>query len=310
MRKLYIAVTIFFVNVFASAQQQLENASFENWEGSGASLEPFDWSSLKTSDNTFLAQSAPVVLFQDAGRDGGFSVKVENKSALGIVANGILTNGRVHSDLNPANGYVFTDASDVKWNSPFTSRPDSIVGWFKYQPASAAGNFDKGKVDVLLHKTVNGQNPVGNTAANMIGKARYNLTETTLNWTRFSAPFDYSSTNSPDYILVVLTSGDSTSAITGSIAWFDDLELIYNPVSLNSNASNNLLIAQFGSYITIKNIPEGAHFSLVNALGQTLAEGCAKPHETKIALSDTGVYFVRIASNKGVFTRKVAFVKD
>lgn len=312
MRKNILVFAFFaFITQIHFAQQQLENPGFETWDGSGATLEPVDWSSLKTSNSSTLAQLAPQVLFQDNGREGGFSAKLENKSALGIVANGILTNGRVHADTNPNNGYVYTDANDGKWNTPFTSRPDSIVGWYKFQPATSGANTDKGKVEVFLHKTANGQNPVGSTADNMVGKARFDMATAASEWTRFSAGFNYASTDNPEYILVVLTSGDSTNAISGSIAWFDDLELIYNNSSSVSNSKiQNIHVAQLGSSILIKGIQEGNQYTVLNALGQTIKEGVSKSNETKISMQDTGVYFVRIATSSGVVTRKIAFVKD
>jgi hypothetical protein len=311
MKKFSFKILIICLLSFSiQAQEQLQNPGFETWEGSGATLEPLDWSSLKTSDNSFLASSAPQVLFQDAGRNGGFSVKLENKSALGIVANGILTNGRVHADLNPANGYVFTDAADQKWNTPFTSRPDSIVGWFKYQPASAGGTTDKGKVEVLLHKTGNGQNPVGNTAENMVGKARFDMTVSSSSWQRFSAPFNYTSQDSPDYILVVLTSGDSTSAINGSIAWFDDLELIYNATSLTQEKVESFHVFQKMGALHLKNLPEGSQYAVINALGQTIVHGTSNSSSANVPLQETGIYFVRISSKSGILTRKIAFIKE
>jgi hypothetical protein len=44
--------------------------------------------------------------------------------------------------------------ADSKWNTPFTDKPDSVVGWYKYAPSG----IDKGKVEVILH-TGAGQNP-------------------------------------------------------------------------------------------------------------------------------------------------------
>ena len=34
--------------------------------------------------------------------------------------------------LNPANGRVFTEASDAQWYQVMTSRPDSLVCWFGF----------------------------------------------------------------------------------------------------------------------------------------------------------------------------------
>jgi len=291
------------------SQQQLVNPGFETWDGSGATSEPVNWSSLKTSDNSLLSGQAPVVISQDTGRDGGFSIKLENKSVFGIVANGILTNGRVHADFNPENGYVFTDVNDARWNTPFISRPDSLVGWYKYQPSSAGGQVDKGKVEVMLHKTGDGQLPEGSTAANVVGKARFNMVQGSASWVRFSVPFNYANADSPEYILVVLTSGDSTSAVTGSIAWFDDLQLVYNIANVPGNVIKEFSVAQMNSSLLIRDMPFGSQYEVYNALGQPIAYGVAKEETTFVAVPETGVYFVRVSSDSGLLTKKVVIVK-
>ena len=50
------------------------------------------------------------------------------------MVNGVATNGRLHPDMNPELAYIFTDTLDNMWNTPFSTRPDSIAGWFKYAP--------------------------------------------------------------------------------------------------------------------------------------------------------------------------------
>ena len=213
------------------AQQQLENPGFETWENLGsASEEPTEWSSLKTADA--LASQAPKVLFQDAGRTGGFSIKLVTGSAFGIPANGTITNGRVHADFTPSNGYVFTETSDPKWNTPFSSFPDSLVGYYKYAPVGT----DPGKVEIILHTGTNGQMPENGTASNRVGRARFDMTVAQSSWTRFSVPFHYYNQNTPQYILSVLTSGDSTISAPGTTAWFDDITLIYNTITTNTIA--------------------------------------------------------------------------
>jgi len=307
---LSIAAIIFFAQL--SVAQQIENPGFETWEGSGATLEPVNWSSLKTSNSTLLAGQAPVVLSQDTGREGGFSVKLENKSVFNIVANGILTNGRIHADVNPQNGYVYTDANDDRWNTPLTTRPDSIVGWYKYQPSSSGGNIDKGKVEVLLHKTGNGQMPeTSATAANTVGKARFDMIQPSSTWVRFSVPFNYVSTDNPEYILIILTSGDSTAAVNGSIAWFDDLQLIYNePVTTPKAIQKDFSIAQINSSLRIRDIAIGSQYEIYNALGQPIASGTAKQETFFVDVPMTGVYFVRVSNSMAVLTKKIVIVKD
>jgi hypothetical protein len=227
MTKFYALIIsiLFFVGAPYFAQQQFENPGFETWENEGtATAEPVNWSSLKTSSGG-QAGVAPKVISKDAGRNGGSSVKFENISAFGITANGILTNGRVYApDFNPENGYVGTVSTDDRWNTPFTSRPDSLVGWYKFQPTPG----DKGKVEVVLHKGTDCSLPEGDVPNDLVAFARFDMVETTSTWKRFSVPFTYYSADQPDYMLSVLTSGDSTQALIGSLAWFDDLEFIYN----------------------------------------------------------------------------------
>lgn len=312
MMKSLCSFSAFLILLNSGFAQQIENPGFETWDGSGSTLEPVNWSSLKTSDNTTLSGQAPVVLTQDEGRINGYSVKLENKAVFGIVANGIVTNGRVHADFIPANGYVFTDASDARWNTPLTARPDSIVGWYKYQPSSANGNIDKGKVEVLLHKTGTGQMPeTSSTVANTVGKARFDMIQPSATWVRFSVPFNYVSSDNPEYILIILTSGDSTAAVNGSIAWFDDLQLVYNDVvSSPKEVHKEFSVAQVNESLRIRDIAIGSQFEVYNALGQPVAKGTASQETLMVEIPLSGVYFVRVSSAFGILTKKIVIVKD
>ncbi|MBK7128500.1 MAG: PCMD domain-containing protein [Crocinitomicaceae bacterium] len=261
MKKTLLIVTTALLSGFSFAQGQIENPGFEGaWQDvAGAEDEPIEWSSLKTADawTTF----APVVAFQETGtpHSGTYCIKLVNGPlTFGVVPNGIMTNGQVHADLDPELGYVSTITSNADWNTPFTDRPDSLVGWFKYTPTST----DKGKVEVLLHDdTQTGKLPEATAPQpNWVGKARYNVTTSTTTWVRFSVPFNYFNNNTPDYILVVLTSGDSTQAEVGSTMYIDDLELIYNPllVDVTPSATQNIDMGVNGTTLTVNATPNAA----------------------------------------------------
>ena len=53
-------------------------------------------------------------------------------------------------------------------------------------------------------------------------------------WTRFSVPFVYYNDSTPEYVLTVVNSGDSTSAIDSSYLLADDLQLIYGPSGISN----------------------------------------------------------------------------
>jgi hypothetical protein len=299
MRELFFIVWLFGLSPLGFTQQQLQNGDFESWENGGtAEHEPINWSSLKTADA--LAGQAPAVLSQDVGRNGGFCAKLEVKTAFFIAANGIMTNGRVHADFTPSNGYVYTDPNDSQWNTSFTSRPDSIVGWYKYEPQ----NGDEGKIEVVLH-VGQGKLPFNGTESNVIGRAKFRFMNQTNTWTRFSKAFNYSSQQTPAYLLATIASGDSTISETGSTLWVDDISLVYNTSNLEEHKSE----------ITSVNASEGyLHFNSSESLskqkyivqslaGRVIQSGVC---EKNVSFSrPTGIYLIHIMNGESYFTKKV-----
>jgi len=143
---------------------------------------------------------------------------------MGIIANGMMTNGAIHGDLDKSKSYVYTDTSKAGFSTPFVSRPDSVTGWYIFNPAED----DSAMVVVLLHDgyiTL----PDHGTKSCWFGGVKLMLGSTGGNsWKRFSAPINYFRGGNPKFILVVFSSGNRQNAIEGSIAYFDDIQLIYN----------------------------------------------------------------------------------
>jgi hypothetical protein len=210
-----------------TAQEQLEGPGFESWTNAGsATQEPAEWSSLKTSDGgAFLNALVPQLCWRSSdAHTGSYSVELRTVGSAIGPANGLLTNGRVHAELDVANSYMFTDQGNEQWRTSHTSRPDSLVGWFKASPEAG----DRANVGALLHVD-DGRLPAFGTEANYIAGASWKAPYATVGtWTRFSTPFQYGDDRTPEWILLILTSGDSAGSVVGSRAWFDDLALIYN----------------------------------------------------------------------------------
>lgn len=215
---------------FASAlqaQPQLENPSFESWTSVGqATQEPAEWSSLKTSDGgAFINALVPQLCWRSTdAHTGSYSVNLRTVSSVAGDANGLLTNGRVHAELAIENSYMFTVQNDEQWRTTMTSRPDSIIGWFKADPETG----DRPNLGALLHVD-EGRLPAFGTEGNYVAGASWKgpyaqVTE----WTRFSTPFQYLNDWDPEWILLILTAGDSAGSQVGTQVWYDDLALIYN----------------------------------------------------------------------------------
>lgn len=211
----------------ASAQPQLENPSFEAWDNAGqASQEPQQWSSIKTSDGgAFLNSLVPQLCWRSTdARTGLYSVNLRTVNSAVGAANGLLTNGRVHAELNVANSYMYTVQDNEQWRTAMTSRPDSLVGWFKAAPQTG----DRANVGALLHVN-DGRLPAFGTEGNYVAGASWKAPFGAVGqWTRFSAPFQYLNDWQPQWILLILTAGDSAGSQIGTQVWYDDLALVYN----------------------------------------------------------------------------------
>ncbi|MCB9222676.1 MAG: hypothetical protein R2780_12310 [Crocinitomicaceae bacterium] len=252
MKKSLLILSSLALSLFSIGQTQIDNPGFEDgWETPEwymSEPEPLNWSSLKTADA--LGAVAPVVAFQSTSpHSGTYCIKLVAKN-VPPVANGLLTNGRVHADFNPSNGYVWTETSDNQWYQTFTDRPDSLTFWIKHQPTTG----DKSKVEVILHdNSQTGQLPHTGVITHWVGKARADISTTYTSWTRLSVPFNYFNSNSPDYILVTCAAGDSTIALDGTTMYLDDFALIYNPllVSIAPSATQNINIGVNGTMLTV-----------------------------------------------------------
>ena len=293
MKSLHIIFALLIIN--GTLSQQLENSGFEQWENVGTGEEePLSWSSTKTSDNSSLNGLAPQVISRSTdAHTGTYAAKLVNKNVpfVNIVANGILTNGIIHTTTNPQDSYVYTDVNSSDHSQPFTSFPDSIVGWYKYAPQ---GN-DVGNIQVLLHGSY-GQLPV-DASTSIIALAEFDFSANS-NWTRFSTPFIYYPTiNNPAYILCNISAGDSTQAVANSELKIDDLELIYNATKIPDESTNSINITYLNDHLQFSNVVNEINYAIYNLQGQLMNIGKIDRYNRNVSITlESGIYFISIQS--------------
>ena len=289
MKYLHIIFALLMIN--RTEAQQLENSGFEQWENVGTGEEePLSWSSTKTSDNSSLNGLAPQVISRTTdAHTGTYAAKLINKNVpfVNIVANGIVTNGIIHTTTNPQDSYVYTDVNSSDHSQPFTSYPDSIVGWYKYAPQ---GN-DMGNIQVLLHSSY-GQLPI-DASTSVIALAEFDFSSNS-NWTRFSTPFNYYPTiNNPAYILCNISAGDSTQAVANSELKIDDLELIYNTTTISSEETNLLHVTYVNDLLQFSNVVKEFNYAVYNVQGQLMNIGKIDEYNRNVSISlESGIYFI------------------
>src|SRR5205085_1364042 len=155
--------------------------------------EPTQWNSSLSGINN--ANLAPQTCYRETANahSGAYCVRIETKSYFFQTVPGTCTTGKLDAPtLAGADGYIFTDTLDATAKMPFSGRPDSLVGWFRYTSVSS----DYAAVSVLLHvgKAANPESGTyqGNTTPNVVGRAYFGSpTSSVASWTRFSVPFTY-----------------------------------------------------------------------------------------------------------------------
>ena len=266
LTSLYITVTV----MVAQPTPQPPNAGFENWTGSGATIEATNYHSNKSG--TGWASLGGQTCFKETSgpHSGSFCARIETISSLGNAVNGSLTSGIVNAPTtNKADGYIGTmeGASGSTINRiAFNGRPDSLVGWYKYTQSTTAtgtgGANEIGKVYAILHlgnyydpSAASSYHP--DSSINKVGEALFLTPASNVGaWTRFSVPFSYVSAVTPQYILLNCTSSNNQlTSVSGSKLWLDDIGVVYHVSSVGVNdqevKDENLKVYTFDKIIYV-----------------------------------------------------------
>jgi len=236
----------------ASAQYQLPNPGFENWDGNGASDEPLHWNSFETADGTFSGlASTPHHYHRHGGRpgtQGGHYLTIYTRSIMGIKANGNMTTGRIHAGSMSAassENYNYTERSNGNHCQPFGGTPDSMYVWVSFYASSANS---VAQVSAIIHGDNDHRSPnEDDSPSHYCGKAFAQTTRTSQSanspsWTQLKVPFIYDGNESAHYILVNMTTNitPGSGAANDSLS-VDDIEFVYSAWLGGVNVDGNAL---------------------------------------------------------------------
>lgn len=200
---------LLFVVVNAFAQNPTPNPGFENWSQTGNYFNPDGWNNLNSQTAILGILTCSRVAAAADIHSGTYAMKLTTRSVFGVTANGIASTATL----------VTSPPYGVTGGIPYTLRPDSITGWYKYNPASAS---DSGFFQFVL------QGAAGDT----IGFVKLCTPNSAVsNYTRFSAPITYFSSATPTNSYWILSSSDGTNPVVNSTLLVDDISLVFNPTS-------------------------------------------------------------------------------
>lgn len=285
MKNFYLILLSLFISIGMLAQNATPNAGFENWNSVGNRVDPADWNTLNPNTAIIGVLTCTRASGTDA-HSGSYAIKLTTKSVFGVTANGIASTGTL----------ITTPPYGVTGGIPFTGRPDSITGWYKYTPQGA----DQGFVELQLLGSVN---------TDTIGYVRFETPNATVSsFTRFSAPVTYISPNNPSNSIWIISSSRGTNPVVNSSIIVDDIAMVFNPTSVATiSASNNvqLLNNPASDELHLKLSENSTYlFQLVDISGSVILQKTidASDASINVAAVKSGLYYYQVKSHQALTT--------
>lgn len=280
MKKLLTITSVLLVAVFAvKAQNDIPNKNFESWSGQNAT----SWNNLNS-----VAPGSCTKATQPADIHGGSAaIILTTLTAFAQTVPGTAATGTINLLQQTITGGI-----------PWTDRPDSLTGWYKYAPVgNDAGNI----VGILFN---------GNR--DTIAVATFFPTGTVSTYTYFKSAFEYRLSDTPTEALFVMASSGATGGQVNTKMYVDDLGVVTNPtVGIEGATSTRVSIfpnpVSDNLYIDMAGV-EGATASIFDMTGKKVAQHnlSAKVNNINVTNLAKGmyVYQVRIDNNTVLKTDK------
>ncbi|MPM09409.1 hypothetical protein SDC9_55726 [bioreactor metagenome] len=291
---------------YAGAQNsQVDGMNFENWNQNYYNVmfpTYYYWENMPNS--IWASSNAATTIVNDFCCErstdchgGSYAARLETKSIFSVPAAGNLFTGTFIADM-------FN--SKALRGVPFTDKPESFTGYFKYTPV----NYNNGVSDVPDTCAIYAILSYWDGAQRVeIARAEMYTSDNISAYTLFDLDFTYYSTITPDTISIVFASskyGDLFQGGIGSTLLIDDVALVY-PVGY---AENNPFESAWsdGDFwnFSFRTIAE-RHISVYDISGKTLFAGSTS--ELKYSISSrnftNGVYLYQITEGNRLFSGKI-----
>jgi hypothetical protein len=286
---------IYIDNVGFTGAVGAPNTDFETWT-TVQSIEPENW----WTPNFALINQMPCVTQSTDAHSGQYALRIENVLSLNGDTIGFASNG-----------YFINE--DFAGGMAVTQNPTKVTGYYKYTPA---GN-DTALVGIFITKfdaTFGYSVRLDSSLVKLPAAANY---------TYFEAPLFYNGWPTADSLNITFASGnfqgDTSLLVVGSVLLVDDIEVLYNPVSVEEFSFQKPALVYPNpakDILFIKMLDQAANqvFKIFDAKGSLVFEGNCQLQDGMIAsinISEmpNGLYFYQINNGKAAISGKLTIQK-
>lgn len=222
------------VAIGANAQYQLANSDFEQWESLVSGEEPVRWSSFVDGTGSMKSMAGKVQIAKISddlrpGTTGRYSVKINARSVVGVIAQGNLTTGCVNmgsmTATDASGNYNYINEQRTDQAMRFSGYPDAVRVWVKF------GGSKQGKLSVMLTTKGYFQDPEysNRNTASVVTQATKADIPSNGTWTKYEVPFTANASSlEPYYAFVNISTSNTPGAGSASDYMFvDDMEMLY-----------------------------------------------------------------------------------
>jgi Secretion system C-terminal sorting domain len=282
--KKQLFVIAFLCTAIGAKAQTFPNGGFENWINNGSFEEPQYWSGM----NVMSMFGAPATATKSTSSHSGTYALKLTTSVSDFGGDG---------EMDTLPGIIMLGNSDlINGNStmgtPFSARPDSLVGWYKLiSPSNTPFQLQF----ISTKWNVSTQNADAISSGSFEGNA-------SSNYIRFSVPILYLDNGTPDSIQVYL--GNSTDeSITTNQLFIDDLSFVYNNTAGVNEFSTDVSMAPnpFNHELRIQSEKRIKEIVIVDIQGKTIMNQITNESNTIIETSsfDSGIYYCSLLLEDG-----------
>lgn len=277
----------------ASSQTTIPNGDFESWEQSSNYADPSSWDSPNSTSATLgvvtVSEESTIV------QNGSSAVKLESGSIIGTPIPGLITLGEFNIN-------ILTFEATIEGGTPFTGRPESLSGYYQYEPAFG----DEAFIGIILLKQ-NGGN------WDTIGDGNFSSTTELLVWTPFTATVTYRSTETPTHMNIIILSSDRNAPQPTSTLYVDNMSLTY-PASIQSMTTEavHFYVSSDFLYLNPHLQSESSLIEIYSIDGKLILSSVYHPMQGEnakidIQMLNQGMYIAVLSNESGSFVQK--FVK-